>query len=93
MKKLSLMGLAEVLFNQGKILERTAELFLKQEKIMSVLTDLQASVAKLSTDVAALVAENNTGASDADLAALKTQIDAIDATLPQPATPATPPAA
>lgn len=80
-------GLAEVLTNQGKILERQAELFLKQEKAMSALTDLQAKVSKLATDVAALVAERNTGASNADLTALGAQVDAIDATLPQPPAP------
>jgi hypothetical protein len=59
------------------------QILYEQEKLMSALTDLQGSVSKLATDVAALVAENNTGASDADLVALKAQIDAIDATLPQ----------
>lgn len=46
---------------------------------MSKLTDLQASVSKLSTDLDAFISANSGGASDADLDALKTAVDAIDA--------------
>lgn len=55
---------------------------------MSVLTDLQASVSKLQGDVAAFIAANSGGATDAQLSALKAQVDAIDATVLPPAPPA-----
>lgn len=57
---------------------------------MSALTDLQASVSKLSTDVNAFIAANSGGATDADLVALKTQVDAIDAVINPPAPAPTP---
>lgn len=58
---------------------------------MSALTDLQASVSKLSTDLTSFIAANSGGATDTQLAALKTQVDALDAQLtptPAPAPPA-----
>lgn len=68
---------AEVLINQHKILEQ-------QENQMSALTDLQAAVTKLQTDVNAFIAANTGGASDADLQALTTQVNAIDAVINPP---------
>lgn len=65
-----------------------AEILVNQEKQMSALTDLQAAVTKLQTDVNAFIAANSGGASDADLQALTTQINAIDAVINPPATPA-----
>ena len=52
---------------------------------MSALSDLQASVAKLKADVDAFIQANSGGATDADLTALKTQVDAIDAVVNPPA--------
>lgn len=52
---------------------------------MSALDDVKASVAKLSTDLNAFIAANSGGAADADLVALKTQIDALDAQIAPPA--------
>ena len=61
------------------------QILIEQEKQMSALTDLQASVSKLSTDVNAFIAANSGGATDADLVALKTSVDAIDAVVNPPA--------
>ena len=58
-----------------------------QEKQMSALTDLQAAVTKLQTDVNAFIAANSGGATDADLEALTTQVNAIDAIVNPPAAP------
>ena len=58
------------------------QILINQEKQMSALTDLQASVAKLQADVDTLI---SSGASDADLVALKTTVDAIDAKVAPPA--------
>jgi len=58
------------------------QILANQEKQMSALTDLQASVAKLQADVDTLI---SSGASDADLVALKTTVDAIDAKVAPPA--------
>ena len=55
---------------------------------MSALTDVQASVAKLQTDLTAFIAANTGGATDAQLVALKAQIDAIDAQVAPPPPPA-----
>jgi hypothetical protein len=65
-------GLAEILVNQHLILKA-------QKENMSALTDLQDSVKKLETEVAAFISANSGGASDADLVALRTQVDAIAA--------------
>jgi hypothetical protein len=73
-------ALAEILVNQHKILE-------SQEDQMSALTNLQTAVTQLQTDVAAFIAANSGGATDAQLEALTTQIQAIDATVAPPATP------
>ncbi len=59
---------------------------------MSALTDLQAAVTQLSTDVNAFVAANSGGATDAQLEALTAQVEAIDAVVNPPA-PAAAPAA
>lgn len=75
-------ALAEILVNQHKIFETL-------EDQMSALTDLQAAVTKLQGDVAAFITANSGGATDADLQALTTQIQAIDTTV----LPAAPPAA
>jgi len=48
---------------------------------MSALSDLQDAVKKLDSDVDAFIAANTAGATDADLAALKDQVAAIDAKL------------
>lgn len=74
---------AEILTNQHIIIEN-------QENTMSALTDLQASVSKLSTDVNAFIAANSGGATDADLVALKAQVDSIDAVINPPAPAPTP---
>jgi hypothetical protein len=73
----------EILIDQKKILDQ-------QEKQMSALTDLQAAVTKLDTDVKAFVTANSGGATDAQLAALTASVDAIDAIVnpPAPAPPA-----
>lgn len=76
-------ALAEILENQHTILEN-------QENQMSKLTDLQADVAKLGTDVDAFIAANSGGASDADLAALSASIQAIDAKIAPPTPPPAP---
>lgn len=73
-------GLCLILQHQKTILHN-------QEKTMSALTDLQASVTKLQGDVDAFISANSGGASDADLVALKAAIDAIDAKV-APAEPA-----
>lgn len=52
---------------------------------MSALDDVKASVAKLSTDLTSFIAANSGGAADADLVALKSQIDALDAQIAPPA--------
>lgn len=52
---------------------------------MSALDDLQTSITKLSTDVTAFIAANSGGATDAQLAAFKAQVDAIDAQIVPPA--------
>ena len=72
------LGLAEILVNQNLILAG-------QEKQMSALTDLQAAVAKLSTDVNAFIQANSGGATDADLQNLTAQVNAIDAVINPPA--------
>lgn len=64
---------------------------------MTKLDELKTAVSKLSADVDAFVAANTGGATDADLDALKTQVDAIDAVINPPApapapAPATEPA-
>ena len=74
-------AICEILVNQKIIITH-------QEKTMSALTDLQASVTKLQTDVTAFITANSGGASDADLVALKAQIDAIDAQVAPPTPPA-----
>lgn len=48
---------------------------------MSALTDLQGSVSKLQTDLAAFITANSGGATDADLVSLQAQVDALDASL------------
>lgn len=58
---------------------------------MSALTDLQAAVSKLSSDVDAFIAANSGGASDADLAAITSAITAIDVKV-APTTPTPTPA-
>lgn len=60
-----------------------------QETQMSALTDLQASVTKLQTDVTAFIAANSGGATDAQLVSLKAAVDAIDAQVAPPPPPAT----
>jgi len=70
--------LRELLIDQKQILEN-------QEKQMAALDDLKAAVAKLSTDVNAFIAANTGGASDAELAALTAQVNAIDAVINPPA--------
>lgn len=56
-----------------------------QEKQMSKLDDLKASISKLQADVNAFIAANSGGATDADLDALKAQVEAIDAVVNPPA--------
>jgi outer membrane murein-binding lipoprotein Lpp len=68
-------------------------LLANQEKTMSALTDLQAAVEQLSTDVNAFVTANSGGANDAQLEALTAQVQAIDAVVNPPAPAAPPPAA
>lgn len=51
---------------------------------MDELDDLKAKVAKLQADITAFIAANTGGASNADLVALGTQIDAIDAQVNPP---------
>lgn len=67
------------------ILQYQKAILNNQEKTMSALTDLQASVSKLQTDVDAFITANSGGASDADLVALKAAVDAIDAKVAPPA--------
>lgn len=52
-----------------------------QEKIMAAIDDLKAAVAKLQTDIDALLAKPapTPGTSDADIAAVTEQVSAIDA--------------
>jgi hypothetical protein len=71
-------ALVLILKNQKAILNN-------QEREMSKLDDLKGSVTKLGTDVNAFIAANSGGATDADLDALKSQIDAIDAVVNPPA--------
>lgn len=61
---------------------------LNQEKIMSALTDLQAKVSKLQSDLDAFIEANKGGASDADLTALSAQVDAMDTEVAPPTPPA-----
>lgn len=70
------------------MLKQQRAILVNQEKQMSKLTDLQAAVTKLQNDVNAFISANSGGASDADLEALTTQINAIDAVINPPATPA-----
>ena len=77
-------GFCEVLTNQKIIIEN-------QERIMSALSDLQAAVTKLNTDVTAFIAANSGGATDAQLQTITTAITAIDNLVNPPAP--TPPAA
>ena len=70
--------LRELLIDQKKILAN-------QENHMSALTDLQASVAKLKSSTEAFIAANSGGATDADLTALKSQVDALEALINPPA--------
>ena len=67
----------EMLVNQKIIITN-------QENQMSALTDVQDSITKLQADVTAFIAANSGGATDAQLLALKTQIDAIDAQVAPP---------
>jgi hypothetical protein len=76
-------ALREILVDQKRILEH-------QENQMSALTDLQTSVNKLQSDVNAFIAANSGGATDTQLVALKTQVDAIDAVINPPAPAPTP---
>lgn len=52
---------------------------------MSALTDLQTSVNKLSTDLSDFVTLNSGGATDAELIAMKAQVDAMVAVVNPPA--------
>lgn len=61
-----------------------AEILVNQEKQMSALTDLQAAVAKLKIDVEALLAQHQAGATDTDLQALTSAVNAIDAEIVPP---------
>jgi len=72
--------LKEILIDQKKILAN-------QEKQMSALSDLQNSVNKLGTDLTAFIEANSGGATDADLVALKAQVDALDAQIAPPQSP------
>lgn len=77
-ERITAHALAEILENQRKLIEL-------QEKNMSALTDLQTSVSKLSTDLSAFVTLNSGGATDAELIAMKTQVDAMVAVVNPPA--------
>ena len=70
--------LRELLIDQKKILAN-------QENHMSSLTDLQGSVAKLKASVQAFIAANSGGATDADLQAIKADVDALEALVNPPA--------
>lgn len=76
-------GLAEIITNQQLIRHNQGE-------IMSVLTDVQAKLAKLKADLQAFVAANTGGASDADLVAIGVLIDDIETIIAPPALPVTP---
>ena len=78
---------SELLTDAKIIVKHETTVIKNQEKIMSALTDLQASVSKLSTDVNAFITANSGGATDADLVTLKASVDAIDAVV-NPPTPA-----
>ena len=85
-------ALCEILVEHS-INRKFQKLILKQQEItMSALTDLQASVTTLQTDVNAFITANSGGATDADLVALKAQVDAIDAVVNPPAPAPAPPA-
>lgn len=62
------------------ISDNQQRIFDLERKLMSALTDLQAEVARNQTIVTQLIAENKTGASDADLAALTASLKATNDT-------------
>lgn len=70
--------LHELLIDQKKILAN-------QEKQMSALSDCQAAVAKLNTDLSAFIAENSGGATDVQLEAITATVNAMDALVSPPA--------
>lgn len=77
-EKIVAHGLAEVLTNQGILLERTHTIIKNQETQMAELDNLNSNVAKLSTDVDALLARPVPPAG-VDPAAVQAAADAVAA--------------
>lgn len=76
-------GLAEILVNQGKLLERTEKTLHNQEKFMALADDFKTALDKLQADVTTLLGKVGTpsGTPDATLQPLLDQVNALDATV------------